>query len=480
MARAIHEPCHRGSTVAGIVSAAGATQCSMRAGTDCASAGQRAAPPGRKGRRNAGLAQRLRKMEWRKIAAPLETDWTCPFCALLCDGFALEGGADALVLRGSDCPRARAGLAAHARPTVPQAWIDGTAVPAEDAVAEAARRLARWRQPLFGGLGTDMAGARSLFRLASMTGAICDHADGEAMMKGLRALQDRGQFHTTLAEVHARADLLVCVGTQAIAHYPEFFRRCGLDRADSPCRLLVFLGVPPPAVLPPVPTLQIAGSGDLLADLRQLAALVAAAPCRDADPELAGLAARLRESRYAVLVWEAAMLPAHGALGLELLHRVVATLNSSTRAAAFGLGGSDGAATVQQVFAWLSGLPLRTRFGPAGQEHEPVRFAGPRLLAGHAVDGLLWVWSVDPERLPPATDLPRIVLGPPGMGPRLLQAGAARDCVFLPVATPGLNAAGHLFRADGVVVPLVAARDDGLPTVADVVARLVQREAAAA
>lgn len=406
----------------------------------------------------------------------MDPNWTCPFCSLLCDGFALEGGAAGLLLNGSDCPKACAGLAAHAGREAPAAWIDGADVPSEEAEAEAARRLAQWREPLFGGMGTDMAGARALFRLAARAGAVCDHADGEALAQGLRALQDRGQFHTTLAEVRARADLVVCVGTRATDRYPEFFRRCGMPSADSPCRQLVFLGTAPPEGLPPhVQVLHITGSGDLLADLQQLAALVAAASCRAPDEQLASLARALRAARYAVLVWEAAALPAHAALAAEMLQRIAATLDRSTRAATFALGGSDGAGTVQQVFTWLSGLPLRSRLGGPGARHEPLRLGGARLLADRAVDGLLWTWSWTPERLPPGAGLPRIVLGPPGMGARLREGAAVRDCVFLPVATPGLNAAGHLFRTDGVVVPLVAVREDGLPGVDRVVARLLAR-----
>lgn len=407
----------------------------------------------------------------------VDANWTCPFCGLHCDGFALEASAAGWMLNGSDCPRARAGLAAFAGPQGAEAWIDGERVPPAQAVAAAGDRLGRWQQPLFGGLGTDVAGARALFRLAARTGAVCDHADGDALAQALRALQDGGQFHTTLGEIRARADLMVCVGTSGTGHYPEFFRRCGMDDPQSPCRRLVFLGVAPPADLPARPTsLQIAGSGDLFADLQQLAALLRERPCRDADPALAGLALALRDARYAVLVWEAAALPRHGELVAGLLQRIVAGLDGHTRAATFALGGSDGAATVQQVFTWLSGRPLRTRFVPDGAEHEPVRFAAARLLAERAVDGLLWTWSWSPAGLPPATDLPRIVLGPPGMGARLQPA---RDCVFLPVATPGLDAAGHLFRNDGVVVPLRAARAGELPGVDGVVRDLLARLEAA-
>lgn len=368
------------------------------------------------------------------------------------------------MLDGTDCPRARAGLDAHAGREASPALVDAVPATGDEAEAEAARRLARWRQPLFGGLGTDLAGARALFRLAARTGAVCDHADGDALVHGLRALQDRGQCHTTLAEVRARADLVVCVGTDGVSRYPEFFRRCGLDRADTPCRRLVFLGSEAPAQSR---TQHVRGSGDLFADLQQLAALVALVPCAAPDPELADLALALRDARYAVLVWESACLPEQGALLVGTLQRIVATLNRTTRAATFALGGSHGAATVQQVFTWLSGLPLRTRRG----EHDPLRFAAGRLLADHAVDGLLWVWSWTPDHLPPSADLPRIVLGPPGMAARVRD----RDCIFLPVATPGVNAAGHLFRTDGVVVPLAAARDDALPGVDAVVSRLLAR-----
>ena len=52
----------------------------------------------------------------------------------------------------------------------------------------------------------------------------------------------------------------------------------------------------------------------------------------------------------------------------------------------------------------------------------------------------------------------------------------AQACVFIPVATPGLNAAGHLFRTDGpVVVPVFATRDDALNGVAKVLDGITRR-----
>jgi formylmethanofuran dehydrogenase subunit B len=93
------------------------------------------------------------------------------------------------------------------------------------------------------------------------------------------------------------------------------------------------------------------------------------------------------------------------------------------------------------------------------------------------MDALLWVSSFGPETVPPAAALPRVVLGHPELAAALPpgpEPGA--PTVFIPVSTPGIGSAGHLFRADGgVVVPLVPIYPDTLPTVAQVAADLAAR-----
>ena len=402
--------------------------------------------------------------------------WTCPFCALLCDGFDLSAGAPGSTpnLVGSHCPRARQALTGlHGAGSGP--WVDGQPASPEAAMAAAAQRLAGWRAPLFGGGGTDIAGARSLYRLAARCQASTDHADGDGLFRALRALQDRGQYTATLGDARAFAELVVCVGTPTTA-YPELFRRLGLAQAGSPCRELVFLGVAPPDPVPhAMPVTAVAGCGDLATDLQSLAAAVDGRVFKDLlHADVAGLAARLKASPYSVLVIEPGTLGPQGALLMEMANRIVGQLNRKTRSALLPLGGNDGAASLNQTLTWLSGLPLRTRVGQDGLRHEPLLYGTGKLLSDGAVDGLLWVMSFNAERLPPPTDLPRIVLGPPAMGPKL-QAASAANTVFIPVATPGLNAAGHLFRTDGpVVLPLQAHRDDGLPGVAAVADALLK------
>lgn len=417
--------------------------------------------------------------------SPATPDWTCPFCGLLCDDLAL--GRDAAgrpALPEGACPRARAGLAALAAgASAPAASVDGRPAALDEALAEAARRLAGWRQPLFGGLGTDVDGARALFRLATAHGAICDAADGDALMHQLRVLQDRGSFTTTLGEMRARADVIVCAGSDPSPRAPRFFHRIGLDRPDGPCRRLVWLaagaGHRPPGAPEALEVESVGGEPGRLVDvLQRLAALLAGAPAHPEEAALSRLAEGLTAARYAVLAFEPGQLAAHGELAVEMLNRIVTLLNRRTRAAMLPVGGGDGIGSVNQTFTWLSGLPLRTRVAPGVLEHDPRRFASARLVARHAVDGVLWISAFRPDRLPPA-GLPAVVLGPPAMAASL--QGRA-DTVFIAVATPGVDAPGHLFRGDGIVLlPLEPARAGPCPpAVGEVLGRIgaAAREAA--
>jgi len=377
-----------------------------------------------------------------------------------------------LLLAGSECPRARSGLSRFgAALASAQPKIDGVACDPAAAIEAAARILANSRQPLFGGLGTDVAGARALYPLACLTGAICDPAGGAALLHSLRAMQDRGAFTTTLAEVRSRADLIVCIGSLPHERYPEFLRRCGIGEGGA-ASVIALLPASSPGGAAADGIEIVCFEGDLFDAMALLAACVAGrVAINDAAGSLGALAARLKASRYAVLAYEAAQLPAQGALIIEALNRIVSTLNQRTRAAALPLGGGDGASTVNAVFTWLSGLPLRTRAGPKGLEHEPLRFDATRLLEERSVDALLWIASFGTEPAPPTADLPRIVLGHPDFAAAVQGSGS----VFIPVSTPGIGSAGHLFRTDGsVLMPLRAVREDGLPSVADVLGRVTR------
>jgi formylmethanofuran dehydrogenase subunit B len=150
-----------------------------------------------------------------------------------------------------------------------------------------------------------------------------------------------------------------------------------------------------------------------------------------------------------VLVWVAKDLDfPHAELTIQHMTETVALLNQTTRVAGLPLGGSDGDTSVNNANTWLSGLTLND----AETEH----------------DCLVWVNSFSAENLPPKTDKPLIILGNN-------STFAKVPAVFIPVATPGLDCNGTLFRVDSsVILPLKKIRESNSPTLSEVMSEIEQ------
>lgn len=417
--------------------------------------------------------------------ATAELPATCPFCGLLCDDVKVSVRGAAIDARATGCAL---GVRGYAQAPAPgEARIAGGAASRGEAAAAAARLLASARAPLIGGLATDVAGMRTVMRLADRCGAVLDHMNARAKFRNLLALQEGGWIGTTLTEVRNRADLIVLAGCDLARRFPRFFERCvwaddTLFDLTPAQREVVVLGAgidPAQAVAPDgrhalhLPC-EVPRLGEAFAVLR---ALTSGTPL---DAETAAglpleawqdLARRLQGARYAVIVWAAADFDfPHAELTVAALCGLLKDLNRKTRAAGLPLGGSDGDFTADGVELWQTGFPFRTSLAGGAPHYDPWRHATERLLAQGEVDALLWISAFDAERGPPGTTVPTVVLGRPGMGcPREPE-------VFIPVGTPGLDHGGHLLRADKVVMlPLRQLRDAGLPSVAQVVADIEAR-----
>ncbi|ACC75534.1 formylmethanofuran dehydrogenase [Paraburkholderia phymatum] len=428
-------------------------------------------------------------------------DWTCPFCPLLCDDIeARLSGDHSLAAPATQCTRLAAALARYdASDNVCTPSVDGAPVSLDDALEEASAVLMRARRPLFGGCGTDIAGARALYELAAGCGATLDSVHGDALNAATLALQDRGALFTTLSEVRSRADLLVVFGCEPAARHPRFYERIASGTPMQRDIRFVCGGIDPAAsarsdtraesMLADASPHDVLAIWSALAEGRKPESLENGSGIAIA---LASLVERIVGARYTAFVIEPDALPQpHAALLIEALHRIVKAINRVCRAGILTLGGADGALSVNQTVTWLSGFPLRTRVStpdrPPGTpplDHDPYRYRTERLLAAREADALLWIASFDPHPLPGAlhADTPAIVLGAPALASAMTSASSEprnAKTVFIPVATPGIDSDGHLFRVDtSVVVPLHAARHVALPGVAAIAVQLADQLAA--
>ena len=408
----------------------------------------------------------------------------CPFCGLVCDDLSVataEGGR--LQVRAAGCHLSRHGFEKPPASAAPS--IAGRDVGLDEAVARAAAILAQSRQPLFGGLGTDIDGMRAVMDLAERSGGIVDHLGTDGLFRNLRIVQDSGWMTTTLAEVRNHMDCLLIVGTDPSATFPRFF-----ELAVAPAQTLYGEAPPTRRVFRLGPPANASGAGrndlpvtELPCPLERLPEAVAALRClvggRPLDAtDVAGLpvaqlrdvAGNLRSARYGVVTWVAATLEFPGAeLVTQSLADLVRDLNQDTRCAAVPLGGSDNLLGANQVCTWQSGVPLRTSFAGGVPRHDSYLHATSRLLAAGDVDALVWISSFRPLA-PPATDVPTVALV-------TADTAMSRPAeVVIPVGTPGVDHAGQVFRGDGIVaIQLSALRTSRLPTAADVLTRIGDR-----
>lgn len=439
---------------------------------------------------------------------------TDPFCGILNDDLRIERTGTKLKVLNENAEQSAAGFERELPPASP--LVDGKEVSLDEAIAAAAGLIREAQLPLYGGLATDVDGARAAISIADRTGGVLDHALSEAQFRNFNVLQRSGWMMSTLTESRNRADLFVIVGTDVHKLHSRFFERivCPPESMfDEPAakRTVIFVGEgldmsaatgPRVADVINLPCKQDEITDVLLAlrarlrgaDLTQSApAAESQAPKRPGlfasllgqdrgEPAPAGertiaglklseidaLAERCKTANYGVMVWAPPGLNFPEAdLAVQAICEVVRDLNETTRFAGLSLGGNEGAVTAAAVSGWQTGYPSRISFASGAPDYDSYRYSIGRMLADGEGDLLVWIASFATHIVPPDTQLPTIVLGTPGL--QLKQ----QPKVFIPVGTPGVDHAGLLVRCDNVVtLPLKDLNRSQLPRAADVLAAI--------
>lgn len=440
-------------------------------------------------------------------ASELYQNVTCPFCGLLCDDLEVSRTGTTLKVVKSGCPRSSAGferVLPAARP-----MVDGKETSLEAAIAAAAARIKAANLPLFGGMATDVSGCRAVMSLADRSCGVVDHALSEGQYRNIKVVQTSGWIMSTLTETRNRADLIVIIGDVQKPH-ARFFERIvcppqTMFEGVAQKRTIVFIGenldtsaAKGPrigeVITLPCPTGRISELlGVISARLRDanikparvaeqkrggiLSAILPQSWTGGATvEEVAGvklsaiddLAEKMKAAQYGVIVWAPPALNfPHADLAVHLISDIVRELNLTTRFAGLSLGGNEGAPSAASVSTWQTGYPLRVSFANGKPEYDSYRYSIGRMVAENDGDLLVWLASFTTDIGPPATRMPTIVLGTPGL--RMSQPPG----VFIPVGTPGIDHAGTMIRCDNVVsLPMKDLGRSQLPRAADVLAAI--------
>lgn len=407
------------------------------------------------------------------------TEVPSPFCGIGADDLTIQVDGLSLKVSANGCTVNTPAFEQAITDT--SARVDGKKVSLDIAVTKAAELLRVSNHPVIGGCATDVNGMRGVMAVADKAGAVVDNMNFTAARRNFLALQDTGWMTTTLAEVKNRCDYLLVVGVDLEGFSPRFFERYMWNKEsmfldDTSQREVVYLGKAPSADASTSPAgvkakvLECADADlpEVMAVLRALVKnkkIVAESVCGIAVSDLQTVAEQLKAAKYGVVAWAAGALDFdHAELTVQMLTEMVKDINTmDTRCSGFPLGGKEGDQTANQVCGWTSAYPARARFSSGFPEYDPFLYDTNVMLANGEADVLVWVQAFNSASVPPATDLPTIVVARSGM------TFTKEPDVFIPVGTPGIDHAGHAYRLDNVVaIRLKKLRDSGLPSTADV------------
>ena len=428
----------------------------------------------------------------QKTAEKTKHDTVCPFCSLLCDDVTVKTTDEGVTPVKLNCPnasreytRARPDFLA---PSVRSAGGDLETAKPKDAIRAAYDLIKAAKSPYFGGLGTDLDALRVIHELGSHRGAVVDHMGAQSTLANVGVMQTLGWYTTTLSEIRNRADLVLIVGADCKSRYARFVERvlepsAALSTAARKRRRVAYLG--PRKNAPSSKKFRIENiycdSDEIVTLLSVLRAHVLGKALANEVPQSAKLAAlgeSLGQAEYASIVWSTSDFTAPQArLCIESISKMIADLNTTTRAAGLSLGGDDGGMSAMQVSSWRSGYPLRVSYAGGVPSYDPQNNRLDRLLEAGQVDCLVWIDAFGRATPPtPPAGMPFIFLGHPQLARRI------KADVVIPVGLPGIHHKARLVRTDSVVtMPLDRLLPSKLPSVKsiidDIIAMLQGEEA---
>jgi formylmethanofuran dehydrogenase subunit B len=365
------------------------------------------------------------------MAMPVKTlDVTCTACGCLCDDVTIL--ADGLIENA--CPHGAAWInsTAQYQPPAP-ALIAGKPAELNDAVAVAAKMLALARFPLvFGLAGLCIDGQRAAVALADELGACLDTGeleDSAIYMPGV------GSFGCTWGEVIQRADLIVYWQCQLDNGWWRHGERV-LDRIrrDRPIEIVT-----------------------TDAGIEEIWALRAAIQGRQVElsHNVDHFAERLKKAKYAVIIH-------HAEPRLETaIQSLARDVNLNTRCRLVDLGSPQNAAGQTQVIRWQTGYSRSVGLHRGYPVSFGREFAAESVLARREADAVVLVGdALDSLSIAARDHLHAIPHTHIACGQMTSQIDGQ---ITLFVSTPGVNAAGAVFRADGLTLPLRPAYSSSLP-----------------
>ncbi len=417
----------------------------------------------------------------------------CTACGCLCDDILLTVASDQIVQAANACSLALTKLYATAEQDGlgPMATIDGSEVPLDEAIEEAAQLLAKSRAPLIYGLSrTTCEAQQAAVAIADWLGASIDSTSGSFPGLSGVTFQGIGEMTCTLGEVRHRGDVVIFWGANPAVTHPRLLSRYVLDppgmfvpggRADRHCIVIdseltetaaaadTFLRIKPGCDFESLWVLR-ALIGGISLDTEQVAA-VTGQPL-SVWQELVG---RMQQAHLGVIFLGGALATAPGKyLNAEAALALVRDLNSTTRFVCLPLREEANSCGADDVLLWTTGYPFAVNFAGGYPRYNPGEFSAAALLSRREVDAVLLI-GVDANLEFDSAAREHLATIPVVSLHSQLAATTSGARVAFRTAAPGLNVPGTMYRLDDVPLPLRPTVSSRYPSDCDVLGRIDAR-----
>jgi len=397
-------------------------------------------------------------------------DVVCPFCGSCCDDIEVSVDANRVVDIRNACALGREKLMGYnlERLTEPTLRIDGSprTVSLEEATAKAAAILANAKYPVLHGWGCTSCEATAVgLELADRIGAVIDNVTTVCHGPSIAGVQDLGEATCTLGEVKNRADLILYWGSNPVHAHPRHMARYGpfskgrFRGSRSERKLVVvdvrpthaskladmFLQIPPNSDYEVLTALRTLVKGHEL-DLDTVAGVPVA--------QLEALADSMVDCEFGVLFFGVGLTMSAGKhQNVEAALSLVRDLNLRTKFAIVPMRGHFNVTGANQVFTWQTGYPFCVDLTHGYPRYSPGETSIVDIALRRECDAALVVASDPLAHFPAEASRGLAEASLIAIDPHVTPTTALAQ-VAIPAAHVGIEAAGTVYRMDGVALPL--------------------------
>lgn len=384
---------------------------------------------------------------------------TCLGCGCGCDDITVTVNAGRIADATPICPIGRAWFGDGAVPS--EVVRQGRPTSMEAALTEAAAVLVEARGRCLVYLAPDLSSEaqRAALDVADLLGATVDCATSATAATGLTAGQRRGRTGSTLGEIRNRGDVFLFWGVDPAERYPRFLSRYALEPVGTQIpqgrkgRFVISVSLGADRGLKDADlSLELDPGEEILALSLMRAAVLGnnvGQPTGQMGKVL-GIAKRLAQSRYAVIVHDAEpSAQRRDPLRVEGLLALTQALNEATRATMSSLRAGGNRTGAEAVLTWQTGYPFAVDYSRGHPRYTPGERGLDRLANG-AFRAVLVAGAPTLEGLTSSSFSGASVVA---VGPRASQASFPTR-VAIDTGVAGIHESGMAYRMDEVPLPL--------------------------